>query len=464
MDLIQIFPNVFKATRHHAPSSHPSLARCPWRPVRARPRPHTASACVPCAPPPTAARRPVPRGGLTRAACSSQKLGPRLSLLRRVTTKAGRAEDTEAAPTGHARLRYVAATHATHTHTQRRLAPRAATCHVLKGSVRKGLSAVLRCVARRRAARKLMLRHRPARRRRPLRTLTRCARRASQPDGLRHAPSESSQGDGAEAREDCEPLYAAGAGAGGGRRRGARLRRPRSSRCRRPAGFRPWWRGAGACARRGGGRRSGRRCGGGRRGRGKRRRSDARGGRRRGARARRARCCCSVGLQARAPGGVEQAAAAGAVEGAGAGGGVAAGAEAGRRDGAAMLVAEGDVALVREGPDALAAADPRACAAQGGVSTGPATSGLPPVLRRMTRHRAPRHCASSGSDMRRPSCPSVSLAPRSKWRRLQPATLGAQVAAGAVDGAGAGSAAATFGKKGSRLAHDFLDGDAEQAA
>ena len=300
MDLIQIFPNVFKATRHHAPSSHPSLARCPWRPVRARPRPHTASACVPCAPPPTAARRPVPRGGLTRAACSSQKLGPRLSLLRRVTTKAGRAEDTEAAPTGHARLRYVAATHATHTHTQRRLAPRAATCHVLKGSVRKGLSAVLRCVARRRAARKLMLRHRPARRRRPLRTLTRCARRASQPDGLRHAPSESSQGDGAEAREDCEPLYAAGAGAGGGRRRGARLRRPRSSRCRRPAGFRPWWRGAGACARRGGGRRSGRRCGGGRRGRGKRRRSDARGGRRRCARARRprrSRCRGPAGLR-----------------------------------------------------------------------------------------------------------------------------------------------------------------------
>ena len=75
-----------------------------------------------------------------------------------------------------------------------------------------------------------------------------------------------------------------------------------------------------------------------------------------------------------------QAAAAGVVEGAGAGGGAAADAEAGVRDGAAMLVAEGDVALVREGPDALAAADPRACAAQGGVSTGPATSGLPPYF------------------------------------------------------------------------------------
>jgi hypothetical protein len=80
---------------------------------------------------------------------------------------------------------------------------------------------------------------------------------------------------------------------------------------------------------------------------------------------------------------------------------------------------------------------------------------LPPLVvwsrrlcsaRRKVLEHAARHCASSGSDLRRPLCPSVCLAPRSKWRRQQPATLGAQVRPcrrrGPSDEGGASAAAA----------------------
>ena len=80
---------------------------------------------------------------------------------------------------------------------------------------------------------------------------------------------------------------------------------------------------------------------------------------------------------------------------------------------------------------------------------------LPPLVvwsrrlcsaRRKVLEHVARHCASSGSDLRRPLCPSVCLAPRSKWRRQQPATLGAQVRPcrrrGPSDEGGASAAAA----------------------